>query len=122
MSSALRTQLEHNRPEVLWEQACDRNKHPLGPTINVEEQRSLEQQLREILQERATEEVAAAIANTNEQANRGDRAEAPVISRAAFGIPGLDCVDDFTKYLVSDPIRAAVIAEFTKVVQPRLVR
>ncbi len=122
LSSALRTQLEHNRPEVLWSKHVTQTDRALAPTINVEEQRSLEQQLREVLQERATQEVAAAIANTNEQANRGDRAEAPVISRAAFGIPGLDCVDDFTKYLVSDPIRAAVIAEFTKVVQPRLAR
>ncbi len=41
-------------------------------------------------------------------------------TRALFGIPGLDCVDDFAKYLASDRIRKAVVNEFLTVVGPLL--
>ena len=42
------------------------------------------------------------------------------LERALLGIPGLDCVDDFVKYLVSNRTRRKVIGEFTAVVEPLL--
>ena len=42
------------------------------------------------------------------------------LDRALFGIPGLDCVDDFVKYLLFRKTRSNVIGEFTRVVEPLL--
>jgi len=43
-------------------------------------------------------------------------------SRAFLGIPGLDAIDDFVKYLLSQSIRQQVIGRFRDVVQPLLER
>ena len=40
--------------------------------------------------------------------------------RAPLGIPGLDCVDDFVKYLSNDDVRAAVQQRFLDIVLPVL--
>ena len=37
-----------------------------------------------------------------------------------FGIPGLDCINDFVTYLRDDQVRAGVIGRFTDVVRPLL--
>jgi metacaspase-1 len=39
---------------------------------------------------------------------------------AAFTVPGINCVDDFTSYMFDSAIRSAIIARFTGVVQPLL--
>jgi metacaspase-1 len=39
---------------------------------------------------------------------------------ASIALPGVECVDDFTSYLVDDNVRQAVIDRFTSVVQPLL--
>jgi hypothetical protein len=41
---------------------------------------------------------------------------------AFLGIPGADCIDDFTRYLFSAGVRDAVLGEFHKVVRPLLRR
>jgi hypothetical protein len=46
--------------------------------------------------------------------------EATIATRAILGIPGLDCIDDFVKYLLIDSIREQVIDRFNKVVKPLL--
>lgn len=43
-----------------------------------------------------------------------------IAARAFLGIPGLDCVDDFVKYILDDSIRTQVIERFTEVVKPLL--
>jgi hypothetical protein len=40
--------------------------------------------------------------------------------QALFNIPGLECVDDFTSYLLDDDVRNQVIGRFTDVVRPLL--
>src|SRR5262249_55875738 len=41
-------------------------------------------------------------------------------ARAMFGIPGLDCINDFVTYLRDDQVRADVIGRFAGVVRPLL--
>jgi hypothetical protein len=87
--------------------------------------------LQEILQERMTREVDEEIVARGQVVGRGDTAgpgavrslqpEGPV-PRAALGIPGLNCIDDFVKYLTIDSVRRSVIAEFTDVLRPLLRR
>ena len=43
-------------------------------------------------------------------------------ARSFVTIPGLDCVDDFSAYLVDDAIRQKIIDRFTDVVQPLLAQ
>ncbi len=126
----LRAELDGNRPEVLWSKhvsATDRAATLVSPA-DVREQQLLEQRIRDVLQDRATQEVALAVAQSaaTEAAGmaQGSRAIQPSgpVPRAAFGVPGLECVDDFAKYLVSDSVRTAVIGEFHKVVRPMLAR
>lgn len=39
-------------------------------------------------------------------------------TRAVLGIPGIDCIDDFMKYLLINNIRQQVIDSFTEIVEP----
>ena len=43
-------------------------------------------------------------------------------ARGLVSIPGLNCLDDFTVYMVNDATRADVIARFTGVVKPLLAQ
>ena len=130
LPSALRNQLASNRPEVLW----SRHVTPTDRAVSMsegmitrseeQERKAIQEMLTIALEERASFEVSAAMRDSNRDGvattSRGEAGPPESISRAAFGIPGIDCVDDFSKYLASDRIRAAVIDEFVKVVRPML--
>ena len=124
LQANLRAMLGANRHEVLWSKhvsATDRAARVAKPA----EQRELdamELRLRDVLRDRASQEVATAIRMSNQSPLANDRGVDAVgpVPRAVFGIPGLDCVDDFTKYLVFEATRSAVLAEFQNVVRPML--
>lgn len=128
LTPRVREALASNRQEVLWSRhvsAVDREVS----AIESAEQREVEQQLRNVLRERAVREVSSEIARSAAEpsavsAAGGVRAAQPVgpLPRAVLGIPGLDCVDDFAKYLVNDRIRSAVLGEFSRVLRPMLAR
>lgn len=129
LQSGLRSQLKTNRHEVLWSRhvsPMDRNVTPMN-SADQREMQTTEQRLRDVLRDRAIQEVATAVrmsgpesrSTESRSAVRGIEPNGPM-PRAAFGIPGLDCVDDFTRYLVIDATRTAVLDEFHRVVRPML--
>ncbi|QDT16754.1 caspase family protein [Alienimonas californiensis] len=86
----------------------------------------LKSEIEAVLEDRVERQVMDA-------APSGDAGEAPTAARSAgamaldrqteralFGIPGLDCVDDFVKYLIDDGVRAEVQGRFREVVVPLL--
>lgn len=128
LTSGMREALGSNRQEVLWSRHVSAIDRAVSP-VESAEQREIEQQLRIVLRERAVREVSSEIARSAAEPSSmamasGVRAVQPVgpLPRAVLGIPGLDCVDDFAKYLVNDRIRSAVLGEFSSVVRPMLAR
>ena len=124
LQANLRAMLGANRHEVLWSKhvsATDRAARVAKPAEQ-RELESMELRLRDVLRDRASQEVATAIRMSNQSPLANDRGVDAVgpVPRAVFGIPGLDCVDDFTKYLVFEATRSAVLAEFQNVVRPML--
>ena len=108
-----------NRKEVLWSKHVSKTNRELNREVDPVQQQQMELMLEAILEERMAREAAEQIAERSGE--RGiDREVEGAIPRAAFGIPGLDCVDDFVKYLSSDRIRRLVIDECTDVVRPLL--
>lgn len=83
------------------------------------EEELLSEQIRDVLADRAQRELTDAVLRTS-----GVGPEVPltetIAPRAFLGIPGLDCIDDFVKYLLDDSIREQVIERFTRVVRPLL--
>ncbi len=131
LNLATRQALAADRHEVLWSEHVTRVDRAITEAADPVEQQKIAMSLQEILQERVTREVDAQIVERGQVRGRGDmqgpieaRALEPegAVPRAALGIPGLDCVDDFVKYLTIDFIRRAVISEFTDVIRPLLRR
>ncbi|WP_372717949.1 caspase family protein [Novipirellula sp.] len=122
LSSQTRNALDANRKEVLWSKHVSKMNRELSREVDPVQQQEMELMLEAILEERMAREAAEQIAERAERsADRGiDREIEGAVPRAAFGIPGLDCVDDFVKYLSSDRIRRLVIDECTDVVRPLL--
>jgi hypothetical protein len=111
--------LGQNRDEVL------RSHHvtPLDPYAArdlhfAEREQSEAEALRDILQERAAQQARATLPEQDPHA--APRRSSQVAGRALFGIPGLDCIDDFAKYLLNRSIRDAVQNEFIDAVAPLL--
>ena len=115
--------LGEQRREVLWSDLV--NDRALEAQLNravdgqaarqAEQQDELKAAIIEALQDRSDQQLIA----TQAQPGEGDAPRA-LEERAALRIPGLDCLDDFTVYMLNDSIRAQVIARFTSVVQPLL--
>ena len=128
LASELRQMLDSNRHEVLWSRHVSTVERAMEARETPEE-RELEQRLRDVLQDRtareATAEVARSAARGGSDPAGGLVREVETIAavpRAVLGIPGLDCVDDFVKYLSRDSVRTAVLKEFSDVVGPMLQR
>jgi hypothetical protein len=120
LETGLRAELADNRKEVLWSEHVTRVSRSLDSEVDPEEMRQMEKILEAILEERMVREASEQI--TERTAKRGEAVPAGPMPRALFGIPGLDCVDDFVKYLSSDRIRQLVIAEATDTLRPLLRR
>ncbi len=126
---ALRNVFSSERHEVLWSEHVTQVDRDVAASVDPAEQQQMEMMLREILQERITREVGEQIVERSQAmgpagTRGGVRSIEPegAVPRAMFGIPGLDCVDDFVKYLTIDSVRRAVIGEFTDKVEPLLRR
>ncbi len=104
---------EENRHEVVWSDIV--TPEVRGAAGDAEEIDELKSAIQDVLYDRAIR--AALRAEPSESravtANSSD-------ARAVLGIPGLECIDDFLKYLLSRNIRDRVIAKFTDVVEPLL--
>lgn len=118
LSSALQNQLETNRHEILWSDLVSPSgTRAIGAGVSPDEQR-LADSIRDVLEDRAEREALISVAE--QRAVDRPIASRIVVDRAALGIPGLNCVDDFAKYLLSDSIRDQVIGRFLQVVEPLL--
>ncbi|MCY2977270.1 MAG: caspase family protein [Planctomycetota bacterium] len=121
--------LGDKRREVLWSDLV--NERALEAKVNravdnqaarqADEQERLKEAILEALNDRRDQRMIDAIPESAE----GDAPRALVEERAlddtrALSIPGLNCVDDFTVYMVNDAVRGQVIGRFTSVVQPLL--
>lgn len=129
LTPSLAARLEDHRYEVLW------SRHVSGfrSVADVEgsegpddgERRRLEAELRAALAEREAVEVERQWSEGRGVATFGggpDAADSPrgVGTRAWMGIPFVDGIDDFVKYLLVPRIRRAVQDEFISVLRPRI--
>ncbi|MBL9084517.1 MAG: caspase family protein [Planctomycetales bacterium] len=126
LPSGLRQELEANRLEVLWSDLVTRDsaRTALGASGGPRElQRELEFRERNLKDDLiATLTDRALIAGQSaDDVQPADREPRPSESKRAFlGIPGLDCIDDFVKYLTRNGIRRDVQRRFLHLVLPRL--
>src|SRR5262249_49957323 len=112
------------RPEMLGRAAMEllrpRPAAEAGPDVIV--------QIKDILADRAHRQyVEASLQTSGPEGIAAQAATArpllpgqPAAPEALIGIPGLDCLDDFGKYLRDDDIRRQVIARFHAVARPLL--
>ena len=121
--------LGDKRREVLWSDLVNARALEMKLYRGVDsqaarqadEQERLKDAICEALNDRRDQQMIRAIPESAE----GDPPRALYDERAAEDsraprIPGLNCIDDFTVYLVNDAVRAQVIGRFTNVVQPLL--
>jgi len=111
------------RREVLWsdlvnERAIEaRMNRELDPQAarQADEQTRLKVSICEVLLDRSDRQL-------NEAAPEPVPGESPraLNNERALNIPGLNCIDDFTIYMVNNAVRAEVIGRFTSVVGPLL--
>ena len=119
LSSDTAQELDRHRHEVRWSQwVTPQHAGRAVAATEQEEESQLAKSLKETLNDRAHREVLA----TAVRGVPGQRGvtPAPDEERALLGIPGLNCIDDFVKYLRRSQIRAAVQREFLNVVVPLL--
>ncbi len=121
LSTSVRNALDANREEVLWSEHVSKMNRSFDSELDPVEMRDMESMLEAILAERMVREASEQFTERNLTRGEGDLPPGSM-PRAMFGIPGLDCVDDFVKYLSSDRIRKLVIGEATDVLRPRLKR
>jgi hypothetical protein len=117
---------DRSRLEVLWSDLVNERAVRMDAARAVDpraareadERRQAADEIREALRDRVDRHVVdAGPAPIPGAAPRG-LADA----RGLVSIPGLNCLDDFTVYLVNDNTRAEVIARFTGVVKPLLAQ
>jgi hypothetical protein len=118
LSSHWRTRLEANRHEVLWSDLVTPEGTRFVEARAPREEAELTERLKEALEDRAEQQAVAAA--PQHEAGVAPRAAPLVADRAALGIPGLNCIDDFAKYLLYDDIRRAVQQRFLDQVEPLL--
>lgn len=114
----LRDELVSNRHEVLWSDLVTPSRALEARDLSRSaEEQELAQDIRDILEDRAERQALEALP---EQTGNVPGERGLPVDRAMFGIPGLDCVDDFIKYLTNDSTRANVLDRFFDVIVPLL--
>ncbi len=109
-----------NRHEVLWSRHVSSGRDAaVGRTSRSTKEQDLADQIADVLRDRASQLLEAQAPRAGSEVTRSQVTEGD-IDRALLGIPGLDCVDDFIKYLLRKKTRQAVVDEFVGVVQPLL--
>jgi len=120
LSPTLAEQLDENRHEVLWCEIVSPTRVFAGADRSLDggETEVVAESIRAILEDRAERRVIEHVAD---QPRGGPPQPSRIAAdRGALGIPGLNCVDDFVKYLLNDSIRDEVIDAFLSVVEPIL--
>jgi hypothetical protein len=130
--------LDANRHEVVWSDIVEpdvavteiarvqrRAQEALALALpaRVSGDAALAAQIKDILADRAARQFVQAATGTTTQvgsvASIQPSMEA-IAPQALFNIPGVECIDDFSSYLLNDEIRSQVIDRFNGVVQPLL--
>jgi hypothetical protein len=134
--------VDANRHEVLWSdiiepgaavlelvRARDRAEAALAllqpaPLATADPKTAVAAQIKDVLADRATRQLVAASSATRAVGAQLDVAVHPnvdlVSPQALLTIPGLECIEDFTDYLLDNDLRTQVIGRFNDVVQPLL--
>ncbi len=124
LPSALAAELEGRRPEVLWSDLVNSNRMLARDAYSAEAVRAFETrqadltaELQDVLADRARQTLVAEL-----PAARGDFVEPRdvVLERGSLQAAGLNCIDDFTRYLLSNMVRRDVQKRFLDVVLPLL--
>jgi len=102
---------DENRHEVIWSDIVTPGTRDI--TTLSEDEHECKKRIVDTLQDRALR-AAVEIAPDDEEGFTSRSGG----SRAILGIPGVDCIDDFMKYLLNDRIRRKVIDRFMDVVKP----
>ncbi len=115
-------QLGGSRREVLWSDLVNVSRRlERGPGLAAPampaEHRELSQRLKDQLEDRMQQEFAAVAPESTRDATRAPEFS---LARGALTIPGFNCVDDFTVYLIDGSVRSQVINRFNQVVLPLL--
>lgn len=126
----LERELAANRREVLWSDLvtpASRERAAIARELTSDEQ-DLAAEIRDILEDRTERQAIEALPEQSavrpDERGLTDPRDSRSLSgeRALFGIPGLDCVDDFAKYLLDNRIRRDVMDRLLAVVEPLLSR
>lgn len=117
LSTKLSDQLAQNRHEVLWSEHVTSRERALESQRS-DEERELAEAIEDLLRDRA--EQTAALQSGQRSASSQEAFGSRDLQRALLGVPGLDCIDDFMKYLLRSKTRRKVMHEFEKVVLPLL--
>ncbi len=119
--------LSRNRHEVLWsdivnESAAEAAAIPFVASADLAsaDEQSERAACREGLIEELQQRMQRAQAEVIPAGKATTEPTAAPQAEALGGIPGLDCIDDFTAYLASDSIRNQVLARFDAVIKPLL--
>jgi len=114
--------LGETRLEVVWSDLVNEKgvtlratRAPASPEVTEHEQAKRE--IVETLQDRLDRCAIEALPRTSP----GEAPRALQGTRDLPSIPGLNCIDDFTVYLINDKTRADIIGRFTEVVRPLLL-
>lgn len=103
-----------NRHEVLWSDVVNPAVRAL--VAPAPHQAEVARTIRDVLVDRAQRQLLET--EVVEGAARGS--QEVFATRAALGIPGLDCVDDFSRYLVDRDTRERILSRFREVLEPLL--
>lgn len=110
--------LGKTRREVVWSDIV--NARALAARVSADpmadDRARLAEEIRETLRDRIDRQAVQAAP----QAALGEAPRPLADTRALIEIPWLNCVDDFTVYMVNDSTRAEILARFTEVVEPLL--
>jgi hypothetical protein len=124
LPAPLAAELENRRPEVLWSdlvnapRAIDRDAFPDDAVRAFDKkQKDVTAELQDVLADRARQLLESEI-----PAPRGDSVEPSevVLDRGSLRGAGLNCIDDFTRYLLSNMVRREVQKRFLDIVLPLL--
>ncbi|GAA4463999.1 caspase family protein [Novipirellula rosea] len=111
--------LTGNRHEVLWSKYVSSGRDVIAHRS--EEEQEIAEMLEDVLQDRAAQSMELQMSH-HKSLDDPSALQTQDIDRALLGVPGVDCIDDFVKYLFSSRTRRKVLAAFTDVVQPLLER
>lgn len=112
------------REEVLWSDLVNARGLELRASRAVDSRAAREadeaqragDEIREALRDRVDRQTV----ETGAAAAAGEAPRELTAEARGLSIPGLNCIDDFTVYMVNDSVRAQVIERFTRVVRPLL--